>query len=364
MKINNSSGFVLLFVVMMLSVITMLTQQLLRSVMVGSMFDKTMIARERAEILALGGVQVAIALLSKDKAPLKSGTTQEAVAAEKPDPVKDTKLFLTKILPILNRWKIFELTEKEDGIAATLKICISCEEGKLNLNEIFDFSTNSFKPEFEPLVTALEIDNKHQVIKFLTEYFKKRKKKLDDLSELMVIPEFAKLDVFYQPPEPIKKEDKEEQKKARNIALFDIFTIEGTQSKMQPLLFSDGLNAVFGLKRPAAEDTIKMKDKFKLVIDQYSTDWCKDWIKTWDVLRPITQAQGALAQQFTKLFAQEFEPSLFSVLSLGIVDGVEQRLLAIIKKVEKKPDVESAAPEAEKNKAPTTEFKIVKIYWL
>lgn len=374
MNIQKTPSFVLLFVVMMMSIVTMLTQQLLKSVMVGSMFDRTMVARERAEILALGGVQVAIAMLSKQKEAAKPGNAQDAHEKEKEDPEKDTKVFLTKILPILNRWKIFELSEKEDGTAGTLKICISCEEGKLNLNEIYDFKKHAFKSDFEPLVAALEIDNKYQVIKFLTEFFKKRNKKLDDLSELMVIPEFAKLDVFYNPPELISKKEKELLKdgksKPRNIALFDIFTIDSEQSLMQPLLFSSGMCAVFGLRLPEAEDTVKMKDKFKTVIDQYKKEWCRDWIKSWEFLRPIFEQKGPLAPQFAKLFTQEFEPSLFSVLSLGVVDGVEQRLLAIIKKVDKKKDDQADAHQAsvsgeeQKNKVPTTEFKIIKMYWI
>lgn len=357
-NIKKTPSFVLLFVVMMMAIVTMLTQQLLRGVMVGSMFDRTMIARERAEILALGGVQVAIAMLTKQKEAAKPGNAQDAYEKEKVDPDKEAKAFLTKILPILNRWKTFELSQKEDGATGTLKICISCEEGKLNLNEIFDFKKQAFKSDFEPLVTALEIDNKYQVIKFLTEFFKKRNKKLDDLSELMMIPEFAKLDVFYNPPEPIDKNKKDEDKKPRNIALFDIFTIEGTQSLLQPLLLSDGMCAVFGLHRPRAEDTVKMKDKFKTVIDKYKKEWSRDWSKNWEHLKPIFEQQGPLQPQFAKLFTQEFEPSLFSVLSLGIVDGVEQRLLAIIKKVEKKKDESADAQSA------MTEFKIIKIYWI
>ena len=372
MNVNKTPAFVLLFVVMMMAVVTMLTQQLLRGVMVGTMFDKTMIARERAEILALGGLQVAIALLTQEKEVAKPGNAQDAQEKEKLDPEKDAKKFLTKILPILNRWKIFKLQQKEDGLDGTLKICISCEEGKLNLNEIFDFKKGAFKTEFEPLIGVLQIDNKHEVIKFLTEFLKKRNKKLDDLSELMTIPEFAKLDIFYNPPEFIdkKQKEKDDKKKDRNIALFDLFTLEGEKSLMQPLLFSDGMCAVFGLHRPMAEDTVKMKDKFKVVIDQYKKEWGNDWVKTWEIVRPIFECQGALAPQFAKLFAQEFEPSLFSVLSLGIVDGVEQRILAIIKKVEKKKeethDVTDASKslDNQKNKVPATEFKIIKVYWI
>ena len=72
---------------------------------------------------------------------------------------------------------------------------------------------------------------------------------------------------------------------------------------------------------------------------------------------------------FAKIFCKEFEPKVFSVISLGLVDGVEQRVLAIIKQVEKKQEEPSDTQESsklveEKNNVPTTEFKIIKIYWI
>ena len=94
------------------------------------------IARERAEILALGGVQVAIALLTHEQENNQDKATHEKNLNpnKEKDPNYQDKKWLNRILPIINRWKTFNLKENIDGINGCLKVCISCEEAKLNLN--------------------------------------------------------------------------------------------------------------------------------------------------------------------------------------------------------------------------------------
>ena len=49
---------------MIISIIIMMTEQMIRGVMVGAGFTKTMVNREHAEMLALGGINIAIAQLT------------------------------------------------------------------------------------------------------------------------------------------------------------------------------------------------------------------------------------------------------------------------------------------------------------
>ena len=47
-------------------------------------------------------------------------------------------------MPTLNRWQTFELTEEIDGLDGEIKLCITCEDGKLDLNQWYDFNKKKF----------------------------------------------------------------------------------------------------------------------------------------------------------------------------------------------------------------------------
>ena len=100
-------------------------------------FSRTVINREKAKMLALSGVQLAMSKLSL---PEKKETKENK--AQSPDVM--SKKFLEKILPIINRWEIISLKEKTDNIDAEIKICIVCENGKININKLYDFNTHKF----------------------------------------------------------------------------------------------------------------------------------------------------------------------------------------------------------------------------
>ena len=192
-------GFVLIFTLVIMSLVTILTQQLMQSTFVGSYFTSTAVGREKAKILALGGINLAMAQLAPPIKKQKLATTEEKAG----DPKETAKRDLVKVLvPNLNKWQEFELSEDIDGVDGSIKFCITSEEGKININEAFDFQKAEFKKEIQILLQSLAIKGKLAkgvILKKLTEFFKSRKRKLDDISELIEIPEFQNLDVFIPP---------------------------------------------------------------------------------------------------------------------------------------------------------------------
>ena len=140
---NKQNSFVLLFTLSIMTLITALTFQLMRNVFVGTNFDKIMIDREYAEMIALGGIEVAMAQLQIK--PPKNKKPDEPLSED--EKTKGIKTFLKRILPNLNRWQVFELTEQKDGIDGTLKISISSEDGKININKLIDQQKKTIKPE-------------------------------------------------------------------------------------------------------------------------------------------------------------------------------------------------------------------------
>ena len=152
---RNRQAYVLIFTLAALAFATVLTSQLMRMVSVGSTFDQAMIDRERAEMLALGGINLAITQLTIEQPREKD----EKLSPKEKDQrgKKEFTGFLERVLPNINRWQIFELKEEIDGIDGEVKICISCEDGKIDINKAFDFKKGKFKPEYEPLIKTLKL---------------------------------------------------------------------------------------------------------------------------------------------------------------------------------------------------------------
>jgi len=402
MKKNN--GSILIFCLFILSAMMILTEQLVRGVFIGRLFARSMIDREQAEMLALSGINLAIAKLTEsdesDKTTKndvsKNEENKEQEKAEKIEQVgeevkeeskkdKATKDLLTKLLPSLNRWQTFNLKEQLDGIDGQIKICISCENGKININEIYDFKKQEFKKEYEAILKSLEMKTKDggalDVFGKLSDFLKTRGKKLDDVTELINIPGLDRVSLFYTPPHDTLDEKKASQPNF-SLAIQDLFTIWTNNNKIDPLLCSDSVSAILTLRRPHADDAEKLKEKYKTIIKNFRSTWYKDWEGNWknvqDILGPIPKFWN----EIKGIFIKEFGPKVYSVLSYGKVGEVEQRLLAVIKQTEeadqstdkKKTEVDKekekpgeiqkeAGDKKTKNKSKKF-FKIVRIYWL
>lgn len=393
---KKSPGFIIVFALMIVSLIVFLTQQLVNGVLVSSNFVSIVTQREQAKILAISGINIAIKqLLDLDKKPQKkdgeeklasqdddskeeekSDASQEGMAnASKKNP--HDKKFFEQILPFLNRWRTVSFDEKRDGFAATLNICLTCEEGKINLNEAFDFKKQEFKKEYGILLKSLEIKGKlpsGELVAKLQEFLTKRARKLEDVSELAQIPACRNLDIFHKPPEtPAKKGDPELP--STNLALSDIFTIWTSSQEINPILFSNGLCAMFTLRQPLATDPEKMKKQFKQFKKQFKPDFARDWDAHWEILQPLYEKKPPFFKDMQGIFSKEFGPRTYSVISYATVGKVTQRVLAVIKKVEKKQDPKkSATPDNEesqetgekkkKDSGPQFEMKVLRLYWI
>ncbi|MFA6527467.1 MAG: hypothetical protein WCT20_03525 [Candidatus Babeliales bacterium] len=358
---KRSHGSIIVIALLMLSVIMLLTQQLIRNVYVGSQFIQTMIERQQAEVLAIGGIKLAIAELTHN-----------------PGDQKSQKVFLSRVLPHLNRWQTFDLHEAIDGIDGQVKLCISAEDGKLNINEIFDFKKQEFKPDYDGRLKALEIHGTFksgEIHTKLLEYLKKRQRKLDDITELSAVDGLNQIDVLYHPPTPpATKKDKEMANDI--ITLQDMFTTWTTNDKINVLWLSDALCAAIGLDRPMANDAVRKQEDYKKIVTDLKPEMAQDWDAHWKTLEPIygSKPKPEAMNSLKNIFSKEFEPKVYSVLSYGKVGQAEQTLLVVVKLTkEEKVDEESGsndqADATQKNKTkssdkPKEKFKILRLYWL
>ena len=376
MKKNNS--FVLIFTLTILSLTTIITYQLMKLVYVGTHFDQAMVDRENAEMLALGGINLAMSKLLI-KSPFAKASGDKDEAEKKKQEKKEFENFLKHTLPNINRWQEFDLKEEIDGIDGQVKICISCENSKININESFDFKKNEFKEEYKKFLNTIKFKSGDQTsskfLKKLTDFLKKRGKKLDDLSELQTGALTEIQQFFYNPP--IRTEKKKDAKPNQSLAIQDIFTIWSKTNKIEALFLSDSMCAILGLRRPTSYDSEILKEKFKNVIKNFDQGKDENTEEYWKIVRPIYEGKTKFKIEDKKIFSLRFEPKVYSVISFGKVGNVEQRLLAII---EKNPNYDKASTDKtagkekeneDKEKGSTSStiedtkpFKILRLYWI
>jgi hypothetical protein len=335
---------VLIFSLAILSLITVLTYQLLRNVSVGYNFDKTMINREHAEMLALGGIKLAIAHLTIDK-PVPNNKKLSNEEQQKKHK-KEFGEFLERMLSNINRWQEYKLTKAIDGMDGIISLCIVCEEGKININKAFDFKAKEFKPEYKKLLGQLVTtagNVRTNTLKNLTDFLKKRAKPLDDISELYEEKTLSVRKTFYEPP--IRTEKQAYAKPNTDVTIQDLFTTWGDSEKVEALFLSDSMCGLLKFRRPMPYDAEKRKETIKNFIKNYNQNMDENSDEYWKAASQIYNPEIDFKAGNNKIFASKFEPKVYSVLSSGKVGNVEQRVLAILVKEKQK-------------------FDIVRVYWI
>lgn len=326
--------------------------------------------KEKARMLTMSGLQIALAKLG---APLEKKKDEKNKQESPPqDATKDTpgqkkgaageqdiSLLYQTLLPRLNRWQRFVLKEEIDGVDAEIRIAISCEEGKINLNQIYDFDKKQFRKTadkkvdweaiFKELCTVLE---KQMNGKELFDAFKKflngRTQPFNDVTELLLIKEFEffKDTIFYDPPAVGTKTDKSV---VRPLYLTDLFTLYTNQHEIDPWLFSDSVCCLFGLPRAQSsdfEDRVKiMEPVLKNIKSTYT--WKSDWKPS---LEPIYQKElQSLPKGIESVLQATTKPTIFSVTISATYGRVTQRLYVIVERTKKK-DAQVAGYDVEVRK--------------
>jgi hypothetical protein len=319
-------------------------------------FDKTTIEREKAKQLAYGGIQLAISQLSV----LDSSGTSTSTAQNAQPPTIDPMIeSIQKIIPQLNVWQDITLTKEKEGIDGEVKICIVCENGKIDINQLFDFTKKKFinegakdQPDAKKIMQSIfagmkKYTNDKDLFELFEKFLKQRQYKLNDVSELFEIPEFAKIfknTLFYEPPQ------KGDDKTKRPIFLSDLFTVFSGQAALQAWLLSDSVSAVLNFAR-AQPDRSKRAKELEVLLKDYAKGMPP--LQLWQ--KAISTLYGREMKDIPKealaMLNPKFEPTVFSVLCYGKVGAIVQKICAIIEK--RKTTELDGAP-----------FAIRRLYWL
>jgi hypothetical protein len=368
MRKTESSGYILIFALMFMSILVLLLNQLYTKSVVHAKFVQTMIEREKAKLVAFGGVQLAMSYLSDKDLSI---TTPAQQKQKTPD--ETAKTFMEKLLPVLNRWQTIELNEKADGIEGTIKICLMCEDGKININTLYDFDSHTFINEGKPgdgkkvlqyiFASIKPFVGERNLFEEFEKFLKQRHYKLNDVTELLTIKEFDlfKEFLFYEPPHREQKKQSDmqqaatqDQKKKPLVYLTDIFSIWPDKPMIEPWLLSDSLRVLLQFKRAEAGGSVEQAEKEAreaLKNFKKSTVWQQEWNK---VLLPMYGKDfNSISKEISAMFSGTFEPKIFSVLCYGTVGQMTQKLFVVLERL-----LPSGDAQGEQG------VKIKRIYWL
>lgn len=326
-KNNARDGYIMIFTLLVIGAAMVIVTYVGHRGSFYLPFSHMILAREKAKMLAMGGVQVAIAQLSHVDKPKESKKEGAQGAPTEQD-------FLLRILPTVNRWQEFDLKEEVDGVDGQIKVCLMCEEGKINLNRIIDFKKGAFvgseqsgwKVIMQEICKSIEKTNKGgDLFPVFEKIVKEAKFKFNDATELITKKEFSSFKdaLFYQPPT---------QKKQDTLYLTDIFTVWSSSDKIEPWLFSDSINGLLGLPRVEVDDIKKRKEQSEGWVKNFKarSNWQQDW-KT--ILMPVYGKElRTLPKNIDSMLSNNFAPRFFSVLVHGTVGEVTQKIYAILER--------------------------------
>ena len=282
-KHSARSGYIIVVTMMMMAMgISIITYVLVRGTSYVPFIDAVR-KQEKARSLAFGGLQAAMAQLAM---PVKDDNNKKTVDASKAvlaKPHDDSKHLATLLLPKLNRWQQFKLQEHIEGVDATISFAISAEDGKINLNQIYDFENKEFRDEkkagggWKKLLQNLFARIEKQVggkelFKNFEKELKKRQYKFNDVTELLTVPGFIVFNntIFYEPP--LIATRKGSKTAGRPLYLTDIFTIHTQKYTIDPWVFADSLAGLLELKRAESGDHEQRVKMVEQVIKQFKKE--------------------------------------------------------------------------------------------
>ena len=364
------NGYIMIFTLLVIAALMVIVTYVGYRGALYAPFSTMIVAREKAKLVTLGGIQVAIAQLAyvppkkEQKAAAQQGEAeQKAEGKESSGADQEIKDLLTRLLPTLNRWQHFELSQATDGIDAVLDVCVMCEEGKINLNRIFSFKKEDFRGDKQTGWKTIMPELFKVVEKFTktTELFpafekimKARTSKFNDASELITNKEFAyfKDFLFYEPS--LSEKNVADKKQQRPIYLLDIFTVWSSSDTLDPWFFSDSINALLGLPQVTGGDIKVRQESIENWLKNFkkSFDWKTDWNA---VLQPVYGKElRTLPKNIDSMLSTTSDPRFFSVLVQGKVGDIMQKAYAILERIKRPSEGDTVVYD----------IVIKKLYWL
>ena len=351
---KHSPGYIIPLTLLLISFSFMLITSIVQTALNYQRLAKLNLDREQSRALAISGIQLALSQITFEQQEDKS----EGKDNKPQDPSKKRA---QQLIPIINTWQTIELTEPAVGVEGTIKLYITCEQGKINLNYLSDSiekdkgkGGSETGPEgpygSTQGLTKGQEEQKKTFSSSIDELIKKAadfsivealKKAQDRLGRKVEDATELKLDkkMFVEPAQ--------EDKNKKPIYLMDLFTTTQGSGKLNPWFFSRSLSSALGLsEKDQAKNGKELAEKFKQTLQ-----WPKDWD---DIFVPVYGKKfDSIPKEISSLFSTQFEATAFSVVSYAKVGTVTQKVYALLE------STDSVSPSSK-----NVTFKVTKLYWL
>ncbi len=415
----KKKGYVTVVILSVMGFSLFLLDRIVNTSILQAHYSKDFYNQTQAKHLAFGAALMTTSLISS----FESGVMpkDEDVAsddlqkkdAQKITPSDRLKTLYYNLLPILGKWQNVTFNKDEHGFDAQVSFCITCEDGKLQLNKIFDFAQYKLKKPFDDLLSQNKLKNIkdedgdfEKIIKKNVD--EKNPKMFDDVSFLKLS---SKIEYFYHPES--KKEAKKEtvqdlSKKEKEFYIYpsDLFSVHTKNLQINPLLFSHSVLVSMGIDPDKKLSGKKLQKFIKGLTKTWSFNWKATWpsmqenLKKMYGLIPFELEEKDAAQKTSKkdenvqqdaaqndkkkdqekaqsgnekkekpsadkilkslepFYSLEIEPKLFSILIIVRMEKVRKKLLLMISKksinefYNKKEPIAQQNASLEKNATP------------
>lgn len=341
MILNKTAGpgYIMLVTLMVIALCLIMATGTFYRMVVYTPFVSGVLARERAKMIALSGLQIALnQIYDAGKKPEKQTNKTADTKAPAPKSLSDQMLFFKTIFSLLNRWQQVTLTEKTENIEGSIEYMISCEEGKINVNTVYDFKKKEFidiegskgqmQRSIQELCAAIEQKTgTKDLFDNVRVFLNAQKHPITDVTQLCTIGSIAL--VFKDRIFSVPVSKQKEQTPQSLLFLTDLFTVEG-KSGIDPWFLSESMRVVLNFASARARNDKELASVLEDVVPkiQAQAQWNTDW-KT--VLAPLYQKEWEQVNAFMKpLFKTVFGSLYFSVVCYGTASSVTQGLYAIV----------------------------------
>ncbi len=424
-KNQRASGFITIAVISIVGFAYFLFDRIINVCLIHNAYSKNFLITVQSKQLIYSTLQIAMLKMLELETGIEENTEEiiEGITIkteETPSEISiDDRLrsFYNGLIPMLNQWQTFDLKEDVDGINANIQYLISCEEGKFNFNEIFDFEQKKIKQPFVDLIkeaktkpnknSKTENVEEESVDKILLKAIENKQNQFLDASE---IPTSENIKYFYEPVitkkskkvVDAKVDEKKDYDPNNIIYLADIFSNEVKKSSINPLVLSNSILSMLGIDTSKINRSSKT---FKKKIRNLTNDLTFQ-TPNWSALSPKllelfildeidaqdAQSSSKVTNQgfsenllkFTNNLTKNIEPTIFSVFCCIEYKGIIKKALAIIRREEiqkkyKLPEKSNNTDDPLKNEKPKEKnnatllkrcffvprgFEIIKFYWI
>ncbi len=335
-------GYILFLMFTILSVCSVLISLYFSQVIVYRQLMHELINKEKANRLALSAISLAQALMT----PKDEGNEEQKAIIPAPNAqatkASDDQKILLQLFDCWNKELSYQLSTKDDGLNAKIFLNVQSEQGKLNLNSLYDFEKKKFLYEgtpkdrkkicaciFDKIAT---INKKPTLFPAFEKYLAKRDFDINDVTELLSIKEFAdafKDDLFIE--FEMSHEQDQHEKLAKKISskvfLTDLFTTSTEQETINPWLFSPSWIKILDLK---PKQTLTDDEKKKIFSQVAKTaHWDSDWNKS---LKDFYQKEYKdIPQEIKTILTTDFEANIFSLLLKVNIGETNSIIFTIVK---------------------------------